>query len=146
MTQFQFRQYAPDLYSGGQPAPADLARLAREGVRTVINLRAAHEPDQYDERAEAERLGMRYVAIPVAGAQDLDPAVVQRFADEIARAREAGPVLVHCASANRVGALVALEQAWHRGRDAADALGTGRAAGLTSLEPAVSELIARRPA
>lgn len=142
----QIRPFARDRYSSGQPNPEQLGRLAREGIRTVINLRAPGEPDQYDEQAEAEHHGLRYVAIPVAGAQDLTPETVQRFSHELAQAQLAGPVLIHCASANRVGALVALEQGWHQGAEPDAALKLGRVAGLTGLEPVVSELLARRPA
>ncbi len=142
----EIRPFAPDLYSGGQPSPEQLERLAREGVRTVINLRAPGEPDQYDERAEAERHGLHYVSIPVAGAQDLTPENVHRFSDELAQARLQGPLLIHCASANRVGAMVALEQGWHQGAGAISALELGRAAGLTGLEPVVSDLLLRGPA
>lgn len=136
------RPFAKDRYSSGQPSPEQLAQLADDGVRTVINLRAPNEPGQYDERAAAERLGLHYVAIPVAGVQDLTRETVQRFSDELAHAEGRGPVLIHCASANRVGALVALEQGWHHGAPATDALEMGRAAGLASLEPAVASLLA----
>lgn len=142
----EIRPFAPDLYSSGQPSPEQLEHLARDGVRTVINLRAPNEPDQYDERAEAERHGMRYLSLPVAGAKDLTSETVQQFSDELERARQNGPVLIHCASANRVGALVALEQGWHQGAESSSALELGRAAGLTGLEPVVSDLLAHRPA
>jgi uncharacterized protein (TIGR01244 family) len=139
----EIRPYARDRYSSGQPSPEQLERLAREGVRTVINLRTPGEPDQYDEEAEARRHGLRYVSIPVAGAQDLTPKTVRRFADELAQAHQLGAVLIHCASANRVGAMVALEHGWHEGANPREALALGRAAGLTGLEPVVSELLAR---
>ncbi|HTH27511.1 MAG TPA: protein tyrosine phosphatase family protein [Sphingobium sp.] len=142
----EIRSFARDRYSSGQPSPEQLERLAKEGVRTVINLRSPNEPDQYDEQAEAERQGLRYVSIPVAGAQDLTAETVQRFSDELAQAHQAGPVLIHCASANRVGAMVALEHGWHQGAEPDAALALGRAAGLTGLEPVVSDLLARRPA
>lgn len=142
----EIRPFARDRYSSGQPSPEQLERLARQGVRTVINLRSPNEPDQYDEQAEAERHGLRYVAIPVAGAQDLTPETVQRFSRELAQAHQAGAVLIHCASANRVGAMVALEQDWHQDAGSDAALELGRAAGLTGLEPVVSDLLARRPA
>lgn len=139
----EIRPFAHDLFSSGQPSPEQLEKLARDGVRTVINLRAPNEPGQYDEQAEATRNELRYVSIPVAGAQDLTPATVQRFSNELAQARAAGPVLIHCASANRVGALVALEQGLHQGADIDTSLAAGRAAGLASLEPAVRELLGR---
>ena len=133
--------FAPGLYASGQPSPDDLARLAQEGVRTVINLRAPAELVEYDEAREAARLGLRYVAIPVSGAQDVTPETTARFSRELEQARREGGVLVHCASANRVGALVALEHALHRGMLSADALALGRKAGLTSLEPHVADLL-----
>jgi len=141
----EIREFAPELYCGGQPTPEDLARLVRDGVRTVINLRHPSEPGQHDERAHAERCDLHYVNLPVTGPQDLDAVTVQRFADELERARARGPVLIHCASANRVGALIALQQSWHRGCDPDTALARGRAAGLAGLEPAVACLLAQGP-
>lgn len=136
-------RFATDQYAGGQPAPADLARLAREGVRTVINLRAASEPVDYDEPAEAERLGLRYVSLPIAGPDDLDLGRVREFGRLLDDALQAGQVLIHCASANRVGAMVALDEALNRGRPLDIALKRGRDAGLESLEPAVVALAGR---
>lgn len=137
------RQFDEGHYAGGQPTPQDLARLASEGVRTVINLRAPSEPVEFDEPAEAARLGLRYVAIPIAGAGDLDPERVARFGRELDEARAQGGVLIHCASSNRAGALVALDEAINRGRPLEAALERGRAAGLAALEPAVVALAAR---
>ncbi|MER2176978.1 MAG: hypothetical protein ABS955_04680, partial [Stenotrophomonas maltophilia] len=48
-------------------------------------------------------------------------------------AQSQGPVLLHCASGNRAGALLALLQA-REGASVDDALTFGRAAGMTSLE------------
>lgn len=140
------RAFDDDHYAGGQPTPDDLARLAREGVRTVINLRAPHEPVEYDEAAEAARLGLRYVALPVAGPADLHREQVERFGRALDEARREGGVLVHCATSNRVGALVALDAVLNRGRPLAEALERGRAAGLASLEPAVVALAERERA
>lgn len=137
----EFRRPLDDVYAAGQPAPGELASLARDGVRTVINLRAANEPVDYDEEHEVQRLGMRYVAVPVAGAEDLTQATVQRFSTELEQARRLGSVLVHCASANRVGALLALDRGLTRGAPDDEALALGRAAGLDSLEPVVTQML-----
>jgi protein tyrosine phosphatase (PTP) superfamily phosphohydrolase (DUF442 family) len=109
--------FAENQYACGQPTPAHLAQLQHAGVRTVINLRGAGEPTDYDEAAEAARLG--------------------RVLD---LARRSGGVLIHCATSNRVGAMVALDEHLNRGRPFDDALARGRAAGLKSLEPAVVAL------
>lgn len=129
--------FAEGHYAGGQPTPVQLAELAREGVRTVINLRAPDEPTEYDEAAEAARLGLRYVALPITGAADLDRERVREFGQALDEARRAGSVLIHCASSNRVGAMVALDEALNRGCPLDAALERGRDAGLKALEPAV---------
>jgi uncharacterized protein (TIGR01244 family) len=128
------------LYAGGQPTPGDLARLAGDGVRTVINLRAPTEPTDFDEASESLRLGIRYVQSPLSGAEDLDRALVERFGCALDTARAEGGVLIHCASSNRVGAMVALDGMLNRGQPLGAALKRGRAAGLGSLEPAVVAL------
>ncbi len=133
----EFHAYAPGLHAGGQPTPDDLARLRAIGVRSVINLRAPGEDCAFDEAAEAARLQLAYDALPVGGADDLTPRAVERFGALLDAARARGDVLVHCASGNRVGALVALHAA-ARGAPPADALALGRAAGLAALEPVVA--------
>lgn len=133
-------------FAGGQPTREELARLASEGVRTVINLRAPGETVDYDEPAEAARLGMRYASLPIAGAGDLDFGRVEHFGRILDEARREGGVLIHCASSNRVGAMMALDEALNRGRPFDAALERGRAAGLTTLEPIVAGLIQREEA
>ncbi len=134
-----FAQPQPGLHTGGQPSPADLARLRTEGVRTVIDLRGSQEDRGYDEAAEARRLGLKYIALPIAGKDDVTPANAKALG-ELLRAQE-GDVLLHCASGNRVGALLAMDAV---ARDASrqEALELGRKAGLKSLEPVVVERLA----
>lgn len=139
-------RFAEDHYASGQPTRAHLAALVREGVRTVINLRAPDEPTEYDEAAAAAELGLRYVALPIAGAADLDRERVRQFGVVLDAARREGGVLIHCASSNRVGAMVALDEALNRGGSIQEALAHGRAAGLASLEPAVIALAEREQA
>jgi len=52
------------------------------------------------------------------------------------------PVLVHCMSGNRVGALFALRAFWLQGMSAVEALAVGRRYGLTKLEPLVVQILA----
>lgn len=138
--------FADGHFACGQPTPAQLEELSRNGVQTVINLRAPEEPVEFDEAAEAARLGMRYVSIPIRGPDDLDLARVREFGHALDDARRGGGVLIHCASANRVGALVALDEAINRSQPLPAALAKGRAAGLTALEPAVVALAGREAA
>jgi len=139
----EIRRPLPDVYAAGQPSAWQLASLADEGVRTVINLRGPTEPVEFDEAIEAGRLGLRYVSIPIAGPEDVTPETAARFSRELEEARCSGSVLVHCASANRVGAMLALDLCLSQNKPMADALSIGRAAGLTTLEPAVTDILAQ---
>ncbi len=130
-----FREVGPGLYAAGQPAAADWQALRAAGVRSIINLRAPSEQPDAAEPSEVAAAGMAYTAIPVADGSALGPTLVQRL-DEAMRALPP-PWLVHCASANRVGAALALRAAWHGGLAPEVALALGRRAGLASLEPLV---------
>lgn len=136
---------ARELLAAGQPSPGQLAALAGQGVRTVINLLPGGEPLDFDEAAVTAGLGMHYVVLPISGAADLTPANIARFSVEMARARARGGVLVHCASGNRAGALIALDRGITHGDDSDSALALGRAAGLAGLEPVVASLLQDRP-
>lgn len=135
-----FTQPQPGLHSGGQPSQDDLARLKSEGVSTVIDQRGAQEDRGYDEAAEARRLGLTYIALPITGKDDVTPANAKALG-ELLRAQD-GDVLLHCASGNRVGALLALDAA-ARGIPREEALELGRKAGLKSLEPVVVEQLGK---
>ena len=128
----------PQHVSTGQPA--ETLAIAREaGFVAVIDLRGADEDRGIDEVAAVEALGMRYVSLPVHDADDVtfeNAAELDRLLREFD-----GPVLLHCASGNRVGALVAL-RASAAGASDDEALAAGKAAGLTRLEPAVAERLA----
>ena len=125
------------VVSAGRLAPEDIARVREAGIRHVIDLRPDAETPDFDEAAAVDAAGLAYDNLPVAGAADLTPATVQAFD---ALLRDAGrPVLVHCASGNRVGALAALRAAWVDGVPADEAIAIGKAWGLTGLEPAVRE-------
>ena len=131
-----FAQPQPGLHTGGQPSQDDLVRLKSEGVRTVIDLRGPQEDRGYDEVTEAQRLGLNYLALPIARKEDVTPANAKALGD-LLRAQDSD-VLLHCASGNRVGALLAMDAA-ARGVPHEEALELGRKAGLTSLEPVVVE-------
>lgn len=130
---------APALRTGGQPTEAQLRALAAEGVRTVIDLRGENESRGMDEAAVVQGLGMTYVTIPISGAGDL--TVERAKALDAALDAAEGPVLVHCASGNRVGALLALEAFHADGASAEQALRIGDEAGLSSLRPTVESLL-----
>jgi uncharacterized protein (TIGR01244 family) len=139
-TSFSNAFHQPDegLYTGGQPTAAQLQQAASEGITTVIDLRQPNEDRGFDEASTAADLGLNYVHIPVAGAAGLSAANVQAL--QAALTRSNGPVLLHCASGNRVGALLALLK-HQQGASTEDALQFGRSAGMTSLEAQTRTLL-----
>jgi len=128
------RQPRPDLITAGQPSAQQLRDAAANGVTTVIDLRRADEDRGYDEAALAEQLGLRYVRLPIAGPSDITEANA-RTLDRLLK-QDGGKTLLHCASANRAGALLSVIDARINGAAVEDALKLGRDAGMTSLEPA----------
>ncbi|WP_372760106.1 hypothetical protein [Pseudoalteromonas sp.] len=132
-------QQPNQVFTGGQPSAEQLAVLAKLGIKHVINLRPASE-QSFDESATVQQLEMQYHSIPVAGANDVSYENAQQLAELLAKYNNE-PVFLHCASSNRVGALIALD-AHKQGLSAEAAIEKGRRFGLTSLAPVVTQLMA----
>lgn len=128
------------VLTGGEPTAAAWPLLEQAGVTTVVNLRADDEMVGNNEAAAVAAAGMHYVHIPVAGGPDVTRANAELLHAALAGAK--GKVLVHCASGNRAGALLAIDAAMTRGLDADAAVRFGQSAGLTGLEPRVREVLA----
>lgn len=135
----EVRQVADDLFTSGQPAPSQWDAIRDRGVTTVINLRPDAEMGGRDEGREVLSAGMAYRQVPIAGAAgvtDANAAQVKALIDEAP-----GPVLLHCSTGNRAGAMLAVLAA-RGGTPVEEALELGRQAGMTSLEDTVRGLLA----
>ena len=128
-----------NVMTAGQPTLEQFAQIKAMGVTTVINLRMDGELD-WDEGKVVTELGMKYVSIPVAGADGLTQENVQAMYMALAEGAEER-VLLHCGSSNRVGALFALGGVWLEGKSAEDSLKFGKEAGLAGLLPNVEALL-----
>lgn len=137
--ELKLSQPLPGLYTAGQPSQSDWAKVAARGVTTVINLRTEGELKGRDEAAEVKAAGMRYIEIPVAGADGVNEANARLLHEALSPAH--GAVLVHCASSNRAGALLGLEQADFDGVSKEAALEIGRKAGVTSLDGKLQQVL-----
>jgi len=127
------------ITTAGQPSAEALAAAAEAGYKTVIDLRSPTEDRGMDEAATVESLGMSYISLPVAGGDGVTYENASLLDELLGDA--SGPVLLHCASSNRVGALLALRARMH-GADADEALELGLASGLSSLRPVVEAKLA----
>lgn len=92
----------PGILTAGQFNAGQLQQLGDAGVRAIIDIRAPEEGRGFDEAGEARKAGLEYHNIPVVqgavGAAEFD-AIRAILRDDARR-----PVVVHCATANRVGA------------------------------------------
>lgn len=130
----------PGILSGGQPTNAQLKEAKTKGFKTIINLRLIQETRGSEEVSTVSKLGMNYIHIPVSGAagitQQNSQALIQALANN-----NAYPVLIHCASGNRVGALFALDAALRKKLPIESAISIGQQSGLTHLEGTVRSKI-----
>ena len=127
------------ITSSGQPNADQFALVAEAGYVAVIDLRGAEEDRGMDEAAVLGELNLEYVTMPLTGAEAINMENAAKL-DQILAGYD-GPVLVHCGSGNRVGAVLALRESLHGANDV-EALVFGKAAGLTRLEPVVKERLA----
>ncbi len=90
---------------GGATETSALDGLAKDGFKSVINLRLATEANANIElnASHAKSLGLNYIHIPFNGQQP-DPKAVDQFLAAIAH-KANQPVYVHCGSASRVGSM-----------------------------------------
>lgn len=107
-----------DVLLSGQPSAEDLRLLAQKGIRTVITLRPDSELD-WNERDVVEAAGMEFISIPVAGPDSLTDEVFEKIRDTLRKTGPQNKTLLHCKSANRVGAVWAIHRIYN-GRMAPD--------------------------
>lgn len=121
-----------DVATAGQPAAEHLEQLAEAGYKTVIDLRAENEDRGFDEARTVRDSGMEYENIPVTP-DTLNGEKFDRFR-ELMGDPERPPALVHCSSANRVGALLIPYLILDEGKTREEALEIASRVGLQSEE------------
>jgi tyrosine-protein phosphatase SIW14 len=95
------------LYRGAQPNEQGLEELKKLGITTIVDLRAEDRPKSEWEKKEAERLGMRFVHIPVAGFAAPTNEEVAQFLS-LVRSDAQQKIFVHCLlGEDRTGVFVA---------------------------------------
>lgn len=127
-------------YGAGQPRSESFLAIANAGVKHIINLRPPSETPDVNEAAIVTQAGMAYYNIPIASGAELTRDKVVLI-DKILTTIGDEPVLIHCSSSNRVGAIMALKAVWLDKKSTENAIAIGHQWGLTSLQPAVEKLL-----
>ena len=115
--------------AGATPAEA-LPAIKRLGFASVINFRTAEEEGANIEggKAAAAQVGLKYIHIPFRAP---NAEVVAKFLDVIADPANQ-PAYIHCASANRVGAMWLIKRVKQDGWDQDRAMAEAETIGLRS--------------
>ena len=115
---------------GGATQPEAMADLKRLGFVSVINFRTAEEEGANIEasQAAAAAAGLKYIHIPF---RRPSPEIAEQFLDVIADTSNQ-PTYIHCASANRVGAMWFIKRVKQDGWDEARAMAEAETIGLRS--------------
>ncbi|WP_194441367.1 protein tyrosine phosphatase family protein [Pseudoalteromonas simplex] len=124
-----------NVLTSGQPSQTDFAKLKQLGVQNVINLRGDNETN-WSEQESVTELGMNYYHIPVQSKADITIENATKL-QALLNKQQQQTTLLHCASSNRVGALVALYNAVTLKKPIDEAVEIGKQWGLKSLEGVV---------
>lgn len=127
-----FKQVTLHHWSAGHfDTVEQIYAVAAQGIQAVISLLLSTE-SKVDEATLVPAAGMVFIHVPIANASELSSANVQRVADALQKA-EGKNALIHCASGNRVGAVMALKSAWIDGLSPTASVALGQSYGLSSL-------------
>jgi uncharacterized protein (TIGR01244 family) len=121
-----YNKVRPQIATAGLLLDGAVAELKGFGVTAILDLRAPQEGTEPEQRAAAAA-DLRYFNIPITTASVTEAQLVA-FA-KIVEDKNNHPLLIHCQSANRVGAMWTLYRAI-RGAPFATAVTEGRAIGL----------------
>jgi len=135
-----------DIYFAAQPGAEDFAEFKELGVTTVIDLRDEGENRGLDEAAVLSDLKIEYHNPGFKSAPTLTDPIFRRVRDLMAN-KDNQPLLVHCASANRVGAVWLAHRVLDHGVPYDKALEEAKAIGMKpeAYEARVKEYIDSKP-
>jgi uncharacterized protein (TIGR01244 family) len=97
-----YNRLRPNIATAGLLKEGAIPKLASLGFATILDLRGPEEGTDAEKRS-AEAAGLRYVNIPVPGLLPSD-AQVTEFGRIVEDAKNF-PLMIHCGSASRVGAM-----------------------------------------
>ena len=117
-----------ETFLASQPEQGDFKTAAEAGIKTVINLRKPDELD-WDESAHVAELGMAYVNVPFKSPDSLNDAVFDNVR-ALLNSKSNKPLILHCSSANRVGAIWLAHRVLDGGISYDDALEEAKTVGL----------------
>lgn len=139
---FNYNRMSPNLGTAGVLREGGLEEAVELGFKTIIDLRGPSENGVSEEAANASRIGVKRIHIPIT-----TKIVAQEQINQFTAALDDPanyPILTHCASANRVGGMWVLYRVGH-GIDPILAIEEARGCGLKSREAPVRQMLGLPP-
>lgn len=118
------------VFLASQPRPEDFEQAKMGGVKTVINMRHERENKEFNERELIASLGLAYLNPAWNGPDELTDGVLDDVRGLLKTAER--PILLHCSSANRVGAVWLAYRVLDDGLSVDEALAESKIVGLKS--------------
>lgn len=118
------------VFLASQPSPDDFGQAQKGGVQTVINLRHADEIKDFDEQQVVTGLGLKYENPAWNGVDELTDDVFNRVRHLLKTSDR--PILLHCGSGNRVGAMWLAYRVLDEGLNQDEAVAEAKVVGLKS--------------
>ncbi|MFZ4602809.1 MAG: hypothetical protein ACOYM8_10165 [Caulobacterales bacterium] len=138
-----YTRVAPYVATSGDPGLVGVDTAKAAGFKLMLDLRQPAEAGVAEQAARAQDIGLRRVSLPMPAAAAAIPAFLDQltaYLDDPANY----PILLNCGSANRAAGAWTLYRVRH-GVPVRIALEEGRAAGLTSREALVREVLGLPP-
>jgi protein tyrosine phosphatase (PTP) superfamily phosphohydrolase (DUF442 family) len=135
-----FRQPSANHYAAGQPTATQYSQLAAAGIKHIISFRPFSETPELDEQSLSSAAGISFHHIPIAGPTDFNMKNILLLDNTLANIGN-NKVLLHCASSNRVGAMMALRANWLQNSSKVQAIQIGMDYGMTGLKPTIESII-----
>lgn len=128
-----FAKVDQHVYRGGDPTAVGLTELGAMGVKVDLDLREKGDATQV-ERKEAEKLGIKYVNIPMKPFSAPSDDEMERALSLLIE-NKSGPVFVHCRRGkDRTGTVIACYRIRHDGWSNRDALSEAKKLGMSFTE------------
>jgi tyrosine-protein phosphatase SIW14 len=135
-----FGQVNDHIYRGAEPMLVGLQELGAMGVKLIIDLRETGGATDF-EKQQAEKLGMKYLNIPLPPLAAPSHADIEHLLGLLCR-NDSDRIFVHCRRGkDRTGTTIACYRIQHDGWDNAKALTEAKSYGMSSLERAMRSYI-----
>jgi protein tyrosine/serine phosphatase len=111
-----FHEVLPgQIYRGGQPSAEGIRQLAKQGIKTIVDLRFEAPRVIVEERKLAKSLGITWYAVPMTPVTTPEEKDMDFILNNVLHDQSKRPLFIHCAQGeDRTGVVFALFRALHQ--------------------------------